>query len=147
MSDSNTFPCRCTGYWPFTARPDEQRMEGGVFDRRGRPLHTLEQYQAGEADYVSVSGDYTIFPYGQRIEIAEWLGVVFRIVDTGGHFYGAGKVYRVAGAEPFDICVASSHTPIVPLTQATIVPGDHWDRPGAVVAVERIGGPASSSVA
>ena len=91
-----TFPVRCTGYWPFTARPDEQRMEGGTKDRKGYPLHTLEDFQAGRSDFVSVSGDYTIFPYGQRLEIAEWPGVIFRVVDTGGHFYGPGKVYRLA---------------------------------------------------
>lgn len=134
-----TFPIRCTGYWPFTARPDEQRMEGGVLDRKGHPLHTLEDYRAGKADYVSVSGDYTIFPYGQRITIDQWPDVIFRIVDTGSHFHGAGKVYRIPGREPFDICVASSQTPINPESIATIVPGDHWDHPGAVVAMDRIG--------
>ena len=107
---SNTFRVRLTGYWPFAARPDEQRMEGGVVDRKGHPLHTLEDYQAGRADFVSVSGDYTIFPYGQRIVLAEWPDVIFRVVDTGSHFHGPGKVYREPGREPLDICVASSKT-------------------------------------
>lgn len=135
----NSFPVRCTGYWPFTARPDEVRMEGGVTDRKGNPLHTLEDYQAGNATFVSVSGDYTIFPYGQRITLAEWPDVIFRVVDTGSHFHGAGKVYREPGREPFDICVASSQTAIVPNTDAAIVPGDHWDKPSAAVAMDRIG--------
>ena len=142
-----TFPVRCTGYWPFTARDDERQMEGGTKDRKGYPLHTLEDYQAGRSDFVSVSGDYTIFPYGQRIEIAEWPGVIFRIVDTGSHFHGPGKVYRVPGREPFDICVASSKTVIQADTVATIVDGDHWDRQTAVVAVDRIGGPQPDGVA
>lgn len=136
---NNTFPARCTGYWPFTARDDEKRMEGGVYDRKGHPLHTLEDYRAGKADFVSVSGDYTIFPYGQRITLAEWPDVIFRVVDTGSHFHGTGKVYREPGREPFDICVASSKTPIVPNTDAAIVPGDHWDKPSAEVAFDRIG--------
>lgn len=137
----STFPVRCTGYWPFSARPDEQRMEGGVVDRKGAPLHTLEDYRAGKANFVSVSGDFTIFPYGQRIALAEWPDVVFRVVDTGSHFHGAGKVYREPGREPFDICVASSRTPVVANTDATIVPDDHWDRRSAMVAMDRIGKP------
>lgn len=142
----NIFPIRCTGYWPFSARPEERRMEGGPVDRKGHPLHTLEDYRAGKADFVSVSGDYTIFPYGQRLTITEWPDVIFRVVDTGSHFHGAGKVYRESGSEPFDICVASSKSPVDANTYAVIVPGDHWDKPAAVVAVERIG-QAPSAVA
>lgn len=135
----STFPVRCTGYWPFTARPDEQRMEGGVNDRKGNPLHTLDDYHAGKAQFVSVSGDYTIFPYGQRITLAEWPDVIFRVVDTGSHFHGPGKVYREPRREPFDICVASSKTVIVPNTDATIIVDDHWDKATAVCALDRIG--------
>lgn len=141
MADSNTFPVRCTGYWPFKEglTPAERQMEGGTKDRHGNPLHTLEDYQAGAAPFVSVSGDYSIFPYGQRITIDEWPDVIFRVVDTGSHFHGAGKVYREPGREPLDICVASSSTPIVPDATATIIPGDHWDKQGAVVSLDRIG--------
>lgn len=138
---STTFPIHATGYWPFTARPDEVQMEGGTKDRKGNPLYTLEMFQAGQAPFVSVSGDLTIFPYGQRISIAEWPGVIFRITDTGSHFHGAGKVYRVAGREPLDICVQSSSTKVVANTDATIFPGDHFDKPSAAVAVADIGKP------
>jgi hypothetical protein len=137
-----TVPVRVTGYWPFTARPDEVKMEGGVNDRKGNPLHTLEDFQAGKAPFVSVSGDYTIFPYGQRISLAEWPGVVFRIVDTGSHFHGANKVYRIAGREPFDVCVASSATKVVPQTDATIYAGDHFEKGTKDVALARIGKPS-----
>jgi hypothetical protein len=141
---SGTFPVRCTGYWPFAARPDEQRMEGGLKDRKGNPLHTLEDFRAGKAPFVSASGDWTIFPYGQRIVIDQFPDVIIRVTDTGQHFYGKGKVYREPGREPFDICVASSKTPVVPNANATIVAGDHWDKPTAVVAMARIGQPPAN---
>ena len=134
-----TVPVRITGYWPFTARPDEVKMEGGTNDRKGNPLHTLEDFQNGKAPFVSVSGDYTIFPYGQRIALAEWPGVVFRIVDTGSHFHGAGKIFRVAGREPLDVCVASAGTHVVPNTDAVIYPGDHFEE--GTLALAKIGKP------
>lgn len=131
---SPTFKARTTGYWPFTARDDEKKMEGGVNDRKGKPLHTLEDAQSGAAPFVSVSGDPDIFPYGQRLALAEWPGIVFRVVDTGSHFHGASKVYRMVGAEPLDICVASSKTKVPITTTATIVPGDTLDKDGKTVA-------------
>ncbi len=106
----NPFTARLTGYWPFTATPAEVSMEGGTNDRKGNPLHTLEDFQSGNASFVSVSGDPTIFPYGQRLSIDYWPDVVFRVVDTGSHFTGPTKVYRQPGVEPLDICVASSQT-------------------------------------
>lgn len=144
IGSGGTFQARLTGYWPFAAQTaTEKRMEGGVHDRKGRPLHTLEQHQADPAahPFVSVSGDDAIFPYGQRLEISTWPGAIFRVVDTGGHFRGAGKVYRVMGLEPLDICVDSKST-AVPKTAATvrIVRNDHFDRPGAEVAVSKFKG-------
>jgi len=140
VATGGTFAVRLTGYWPFTASASEKKMEGGANDRKGKPLHTLEDFQAGTAPYVSVSGDDAIFPYGQRIAIDEWPGVVFRVVDTGGHFRGSGKVYRAVGHEPLDICVQSSKTHVVPLSTATIVKGDHFDKPGKEVEVARMQG-------
>jgi hypothetical protein len=129
-----TFAARLTGYWPFTAKASERQMEGGTNDRRGNALHTLEDAQAGRAPFVSVSGDDAIFPYGQALRIDAFPGVLFRVVDTGGHFRGAGKVYRVAGREPLDVCVASSATKVPPLATVQIIPGDTLDKPGRVVA-------------
>lgn len=138
----DTFPCRLTGYWPFSATVLERLMEGGTNDRKGNPLHTLEDFQAGNAPFVSVSGDYTIFPYGQRVTIDQWPDVVFRIVDTGSHFHGSGKVYREAGREPLDICVATSSTAITPDATATLVPGDTLDNGAMTVDYAAIGGDA-----
>ncbi len=39
-----------TGYYPSSSA-----LEGGFNDRRGAPLRTLQQYLAGNADYVSVA--------------------------------------------------------------------------------------------
>ena len=126
------FKARTTGYWPFTATESERKMEGGTNDRKGKPLYTLEQHLAGKAPYVSVSGDDAVFPYGQRLTLDVWPGAVFRVVDTGGHFRGAGKVYRIAGYEPLDICVDSDKTVMPKTAVAQIVPGDNFDKGKAV---------------
>lgn len=118
---------RLTGYWPFSATAAELKMEGGVNDRKGKPLHTVEDYLAGKADHVSLSGDDAIFPYGQRIDIP-WGSrtLIGRVTDTGSHFRGAGKLYRVAGSEPIDVCVATSKTVIPQKTvTAAIISGDN----------------------
>lgn len=121
--------CHLTGYWPFSARSDERKMEGGLKDRKGKPLYTLEMHQKDpkSAPYVSVSGDPQIWPYGQRISISAWPNAAFRVVDTGSHFSGLSKVYRVMGEEPLDICVDSSST-VVPKHDVTakIFPGDNF---------------------
>lgn len=134
---STTVKVHTTGYWPFSARADEVKMEGGLKDRKGNPLYTLEMFQAGKAPYVSVSGDDEIWPYGQRIAISAWPGVVFRVVDTGSHFRGANKVYRVMGEEPLDICVDSSKTPVPKKdVTATLFPGDNFASGKAVATAK-----------
>ena len=142
VASGGAFQARLTGYWPFSARPDERQMEGGLKDRKGRALHTLEQHQEnpGQHPYVAVSGDDAIFPYGQRLMLDEWPGLVFRVVDTGGHFRGSGKIYRVFGREPLDICVNSSRTKILPSATATIVRGDHFDKAGKEIALNKFEG-------
>jgi hypothetical protein len=118
---------RLTGYWPFAAKTEaEKRMEGGVKDRKGKPLYTLEQHLAGKAPYVSVAGDDAVWPYGQRISFDEWPNAVFRVVDTGGNFRGANKVYRVFGHEPLDICVTDPKTKLPKTTTARIIAGDNF---------------------
>jgi hypothetical protein len=152
MSDGGTFEVHATGYWPFSARPDERSMEGGVEGAaawggkrvvdpttgKRVQLHTVEDFFAGKSDHASLSGDPSIFPFGQKL-LFDWFGkqLVGRVTDTGGHFAGAGKVYRVVGQEPLDFCVASSKSPVPrsPLT-ATIVAGDHWDKPGREIATD-----------
>ena len=95
-----TVAIHATGYWPFVGNltATERKMEGGTKDRKSQPLHTLEDFQAGKAPFVSVAGDYTLWPYGQRVAISAWPGVVFRVVDTGGHLVlCAGHVVSTAG--------------------------------------------------
>lgn len=156
VAGGGTFKVHATGYWPFTAKDDEKKMEGGVEGAakwRGRrvvdpstgkrvQLHTVEDYLNGRSDYVSVSGDPDIFPFGQKI-VVDWFGksVVGRVVDTGGHFTGLKKVYRVAGEEPLDFCVHSKGTS-VPKKNVTaqIVAGDHWDKGGEAVVFEKFKG-------
>jgi hypothetical protein len=105
-------------------------------------LHTLEDFQSGKAPFVSVSGDYEIFPYGQRIALSAWPGVIFRVVDTGSHFFGVGKIFRIVGREPLDICVATSSTPVVAEQDATLYPGDHFEKAGKEVAYGKLGKPS-----
>lgn len=129
---------RATGYWPYQEglSASERKMEGGTKDRKGAPIHTLEMHMADPAahPYVSVAGDYEIWPYGQRVVLEAWPGVSFRVVDTGGHFHGVNKIYRVAGYEPLDIAVNSSTTPVPKLMNARIIPGDNFEGGKAVAA-------------
>ena len=135
---------RLTGYWPFQSglSATEKKMEGGLNDRKGKPLHTLEQHLADPIrhPYVSVAGDDSAWPYGQRVIISAWPKAIFRVVDTGGHFRGTGKLYRVFGNEPLDVCVASSKT-VVPKKDVTaqIVPGDNFAK-GMAVATNKFQG-------
>lgn len=143
VASGGTFKARLTGYWPKSARTDaERRMEGGAVDRRGKPLHTLEQHLADRAahPYVAVSGDDEIFPYGQRISLDAWPDAVFRVVDTGGHFRGSRKVYRTLGREPLDVDVDSPRTRVPVEAVATVMRGDHFDKPGKRVAVAKFRG-------
>lgn len=156
IASGGTFKVHATGYWPETARPDEKEMEGGVegaAEWRGRrvvdpatgkrvQLHTLEDYLAGRSEYVSVSGDPDIFPFGQKL-VVNWFGkdIVGRVVDTGSHFTGLKKVYRVAGEEPLDFDVHSKDTPVPKKgVTAQIVVGDHWDKEGEAVVSEKFKG-------
>jgi 3D (Asp-Asp-Asp) domain-containing protein len=97
-----TYLARGTGYYPSS-----DPIEGGFTDRRGAPLHTLQDYLAGRADYVSVAMDTTAFPYGTHVRIPELEAeygqeIDFRVVDTGGAFRGKGT-------SRIDICTASRH--------------------------------------
>lgn len=145
-----TFKARLTGYWPYQAGLSDaaKKMEGGHNDRKGRPLITLEQHMSDPVryPYVSVAGDTAVWPYGQRIELDAFPGVVFRVVDTGGHFRGAGKVYRMVGYEPLDICVDSSKTPKPNTAVARIVHGDNFAG-GATVATAKLRDQVISGVA
>ena len=139
-----------TGYWPFQPglTAAERRMEGAPVDRKGQPLHTVEDFLAGDSDHVSLSGDPDIFPYGQRIDVP-WgdKTIVGRVTDTGGHFHGAGKVYRVIGAEPIDVCVDSSSTKIPKTTvDARVIVGDNLDKSGAKLALDKAGKPQTGLV-
>jgi len=152
-----TVALHLTGYWPFKpGLTDAQRlMEGGVQGAavwQGRKaidpstgkrhnLVTVEQHLSDPSKYpfVSLSGDDDIWPFGQKI-IIPWIGgrtVVGRVVDTGGHFRGAGKVYRTFGEEPIDVCVTSSSTKVPSSVIAQIIPGDNFAG-GLPVAVAKI---------
>ena len=138
LSSGGRFNARLTGYWPFKPNMTEaeRRMEGGHKDRKGKPLITLEMHRSDPSKYpyVSVAGDDAVWPYGQRIALDAFPGVVFRVVDTGQHFRGTNKLYRVAGHEPLDICVDSPKSIKNQTTSATIFPGDNFAKGAAVAA-------------
>ena len=60
--------------------------------------------------YVSVAADLMLngerVKYGTRIYFSFYPDIVFRIVDTGGNFFGTGKKIREPGFEPFDIATS-----------------------------------------
>ena len=101
------FNSRGTGYFP-----DASPMEGGFVDRVGKPLHTLQDYLAGRAGYVSVAMDSTAFPYGTKLRIPELEAkygrpIEFRVVDTGGAFRGRGT-------SRIDICTENRRASLDP---------------------------------
>jgi 3D (Asp-Asp-Asp) domain-containing protein len=107
ISVKSSFVSRGTGYYPANST-----MEGGFKDRKGAKLRTLQQYLAGQADYVSVAMDTKAFSYGQRLRIRELeqkygRSIVFRVVDTGGAFRGKGRT-RI------DICVKNRSASLDP---------------------------------
>ncbi|CAN5813979.1 hypothetical protein BH11MYX4_BH11MYX4_14490 [soil metagenome] len=110
---SSTFTSRGTGYYP-----DSSALEGGFKDRVGKPLHTLQQFLAGSAPYVSVAMDTSAFKYGTRLRIRELdskhgRAIVFRVVDTGGAFRGKGR-------SRIDICTANNKASLDPTINGTL---------------------------
>ncbi len=99
---------RLTEYHP-DAPPDKQKLEGGPNDRMKHPVVTVQEHSRDKAKfpYVSVAADLVLggerVKYGTRIYFSSYPDIVFRIVDTGGHFFGTGKKIREPGFEPFDI--------------------------------------------
>ena len=96
----SSFTSRGTGYYP-----DSSALEGGFNDRIGKKLRTLQQFLAGNAEYVSVAMDSSAFKYGTRLRIKELdakygKAIVFRVVDTGGAFRGKGR-------SRIDVCTAN----------------------------------------
>lgn len=103
-----TYHARGTGYYP-----DNSALEGGFRDRQGAPLHTLQDYLAGNAPFVSVAMDTHAFPYGQKLRIPELeaehgQAIEFRVVDTGGAFAGKGH-------SRIDICTANQSASLDPV--------------------------------
>lgn len=138
-----TIALRLTTYWPWSARGDkEKKLEGGVNDRKGHPLHSLEDFFDGKSDHVSLSGDDSAWPYGQKITFpwSDGRTVVGRVTDTGGHFRGVGKVYQATGKEPIDVPVRVKSTHAPEFVTATIVRGDTLDKAGKEVATSRFRG-------
>jgi hypothetical protein len=141
---TNAIKVHLTHYYPWDVKTDaERKMEGAPVDRKKNPLYTVEDFLAGKASYVSLAGDYTIFPYGQKM-LVPWgdKTLVGRVTDTGGHFHGVNKVFRVVGEEPIDVCVFSreNHPPKSSVT-AQVVIGDTLDAAGAVAKLDQAGKP------
>ena len=156
VASGGTIQINATGYWPFSATASEQQMEGGttgaaiwnghkvvdpVTGKRIQ-LHTVEEYLEGKVPYFSLSGDPEAWPFGQAVQVAWFDGktILGRVVDTGSHFKGSQKVYRISGREPLDFCVASKSSKILSKTTGTIVKGDHFDKPGAEIVASAFKG-------
>jgi 3D (Asp-Asp-Asp) domain-containing protein len=108
-----SFTSKATGYYPSGSA-----LEGGFVDRKGVKLHTLQQFLAGQATYVSVAMDSNAFSYGQHLRIQELeakygRAIDFRVVDTGGAFRGRGR-------SRIDICVANHSASVDPSVNRTL---------------------------
>lgn len=151
---------RLTKYHPYAAVTEaEKKMEGGTNAAalwRGkkaidpttgkRPIvYTLEQFLAGKAPYVTLSGDPEIWPFGQRLVLEPWPNVVFRVTDTGGNFKGAKKVVRVIGDEPIDVAVDSPKSEVPSSARAKVVSNDNFVT--GVIAFDRMGKPPTKPLA
>lgn len=113
LSSVGSFTSKGTGYYPANTS-----LEGGTKDRRGKALKTLQQFLAGNADYVSVAMDSSAFPYGQRLQIKELeskygRAIPFRVVDTGGAFKGRGR-------SRIDICTSGNSASLDPTINGTL---------------------------
>ena len=110
---TGSFTSKGTGYYP-----NGSALEGGFVDRKGVKLHTLQQFLAGQAAYVSVAMDSSAFPYGQHLRIQELeakygRAIDFRVVDTGGAFRGRGR-------SRIDVCVANRSASVEPTINRTL---------------------------
>lgn len=97
-TQAKVYKARGTAYYP-----DNSTLEGGFYDRLGKPLQTLQDHLAGKASYVSVAMDMNAFPYGTKLRIPELEKkyqrlLEFRVVDTGSAFQGKGT-------SRIDVCV------------------------------------------
>ena len=113
LSVTASFTSKATGYYP-----DGSALEGGFVDIHGVKLHTLQQFLAGQASYVSVAMDSKAFSYGQHLRIHELeakygKAIDFRVVDTGGAFKGRGR-------SRIDICVANEAASLSPSVNGTV---------------------------
>jgi hypothetical protein len=132
---------RLTEYYPKNTK-----MEGGLYDHKGHPLNTLDDYLDGKVGWVSLARDYLGGPpanawefktYGYRVHIPEVCAklkvshIDFRLVDTGGRFYGKGKQIVEPGYEPIDVCrsvklrypsIASTLTYLIPVGVSMTLP-------------------------
>ncbi|GAB6026476.1 hypothetical protein CHUAL_012903 [Chamberlinius hualienensis] len=95
------YTAKATAYYP-----DDSETEGGFVDCKDTKLNTLQDYLAGNADYVSVAMDKNKkIKYGTKLcipEINKFYGktIEFRVVDSGSSFTGKGF-------SRIDICVAN----------------------------------------
>lgn len=112
--DADWLPALLSEYHP-DAPADQQRLEGGKYDRNPRQktlVITVEQFSQdnNKYPYVSVSSDLTLrgrpVPYGARVYFSSFPDIVFRLVDTGDRFRGATKCIRKDEHEPFDIATS-----------------------------------------
>lgn len=104
---TRTFKAKCTAYYLTgpNSTPAEKAMEGGNYDRKGNPLHTLQDFISCLVPWVSIAMDVQAFPYGTyltspTLSIALGIPILFRVVDTGSAF-------RHKGTSRIDICTAS----------------------------------------
>lgn len=84
MASASTF--KATGYYPFTCKKSERVVEGGIKDRFGNKLRTLQDYYDGS--YVSVATDPRAIKSGTILEIEEFPNVKFLACDVGRKIKG-----------------------------------------------------------
>jgi len=108
------FEVKITGYFPdgYTSKR-QARIEGGKFDRYGRPLRTLQNY---DGSYVSCATDPRIIKSGTLFYLKEFPDIKFLACDVG----------RAVRGRHIDICVSTEkHTYQLP-KRAKIIKKEHF---------------------
>lgn len=111
---AKTYRAKGSGYFPAPSR-----MEGGFKDRRGKPLHTLQDFLVAKAVYVSTAMDKNLnIAYGTKLSIPELekkygKAIEFRVVDTGDAFNNKGFT-RI------DICVRDRAASLEPTLNGSL---------------------------
>lgn len=75
---------KASGYYPYSCKPHERRMEGAKVDKYGNKVRTMQCDSA----YVTVAVDTDLIPLKTYFKIKEFPNKLFYACDVGGKIKG-----------------------------------------------------------